>query len=427
MPAATLPAESLAHSLLLAARAVAAVRAGKSLGDAAEAWRGESPAARAAAQEISYGTLRRHGWSDFILARLMQRPPQPEIQALLGAALHRLETRPDAPHTVVDQAVAAAGQIAAGAFRGLVNGVLRNYLRQREALLEAATTDPVATHWHPAWWLERLKRAYPGSWQEIVAADNRQGPMTLRVNQRRGTRDDYQAQLAAAGIAARPVGPAALLLERPVPVEALPGFADGLASVQDAGAQLAAPLLDLADGLRVLDACAAPGGKTAHMLELAAADVTALDADATRVRLVEQNLARLGLGATTRAADARQPAEWWDGRPFDRILADVPCSASGVVRRHPDAKWLRRDADIRRFAAVQSEILEALWPLLQPGGRLVYVTCSLFPEENGRQIDAFLSRHADASPVPIDGQRDLQLIPDNDHDGFYYAALAKLA
>jgi 16S rRNA (cytosine967-C5)-methyltransferase len=420
---APLPADSLGWSLLLAARAIAAVRDGKSLTEALLALHKESPAARAAAQDVAYGVLRRYGWGDFILGRLLEKPlTHPETHALLLAALYRLETRPEATHTVVDQAVVAAGELAGGVFKGLVNGVLRNFLRQREALLAAAAADDQASQQHPAWWLARLRRAYPQDWQRIVAAGNSQPPMSLRVNQRRLSSAEYLARLELAGHTARLLGKRGVQLQKPLSVEALPGFFDGLVSVQDAGAQRAAELLDPSPGAYVLDACAAPGGKTAHLLEQADLDLLALDVDAVRARRIEENLQRLGLTATVRVADCSAVAQWWDGRLFDAVLADVPCSASGVVRRHPDIKWLRREGDIRRFAQTQTVILDALWPLLKPGGKLLYATCSVFPEENGAQIDAFLVRQANAECL-----RTEQLLPLEEHDGFYYALLRKAA
>lgn len=421
LPVCRLASDSLGYSLLLAARVLAAVRAGKSLTEALAALAGEPAPARAAAQDVAYGVLRAYGRGDFFLGRLMTRPlSHAETQTLLLAALYRLETRPDAAPTVVDQAVAAAGELAGGALKGVVNGVLRNFLRQREALLAALETDDVARHQHPAWWLARLCRAYRDTWPQIVAAGNSPPPMTLRVNQRKTTMASYLERLQGAGIAARPFGSVGLILDKPLPVDALPGFADGVVSVQDAGAQRAAELLDPAPGWRVLDACAAPGGKTAHLLERADVDVLALDIDAARVGRIADNLRRLGLSAGIRAADCADVPGWWDGRPFDAILADVPCSASGVVRRHPDIKTLRRESDIRRLVHAQAAIVDALWTVLKPGGRMLYATCSVFAEENGGQIDAFLARHADAQRVAEE-----RWLPQDDHDGFYYALLRK--
>ena len=420
-PPSRLPADSLGLSLLLAARVIAAVRAGQSLTQALRLLSDAAPATRAAAQDVAYGTLRRYGCGEFVLARLLTKPlSHTETEALLLAALFRLHTRPEAAYMVVDQAVAAAGEMTGGVFMGLVNGLLRSYLRQRESLEAAMAGDDEAAQQHPAWWLARLRRAHPEHWQEIVAAGNGPPPMTLRVNRRRATSEAYAARLLEAGSSARQVAANALLLAKPVTVDALPGFADGLVSIQDAGAQRAAQLLLPVAGERILDACAAPGGKAAHLLEAADIDLLALDIDATRTRRIEDNLRRLGLVAKVGVADCRASADWWDGRPFDAILADVPCSASGVVRRHPDIKYLRRESDIRRFALLQADLLDHLWPLLKPGGRLLYATCSVFPEENEGQIDAFLVRQPTARRLVEE-----RLLPREEHDGFYYALLRK--
>ncbi len=428
---AALKTDSLACALHLAATAVAAVIDGRSLNEALSqcwrAWPGLAAGQRGAVQDLAYGALRRHGRDDFYLAKLMQKVPAPAVRALLLVALARLQARPEEAHTIVDQAVEAAGAVTRGKAKALVNGVLRNFQRRRAELESAAQLDEVACWQHPRWWIARLRRAHPQAWQTILAAGNERPPMTLRVNRRRITATDFQARLATAGIAVRLLDCGALLLERPLPVERLPGFAAGLCSVQDAGAQRAALLLEVHDGMRVLDACAAPGGKTAHLLETARVDLLALDADAGRAVRVSENLLRLGLQARVRPADCREVDAWWDGREFDRILADVPCSASGVVRRHPDAKWLRREKDIAQFARTQREILEAMWRVLAPGGKLLYATCSLFAEENGRQIAAFAARQEDCMRLPINGMPELQLLPTEEHDGFYYALLEKQA
>ncbi len=418
---ASLPDDSLGRSLLLAARAIASVRDGKSLNEALLTLATEPPVARSAAQDVAYGVLRRYGWGSFILGRLLEKPlTHGETHALLLAALYRLETRPEAAHMVVDQAVMAAGELAGGVFKGLINGVLRNYLRQRLSLLAATASDDEAARQHPKWWLARLRKAYPQNWQQIVEAGNQQPPMTLRINQRQITQADYLLRLESAGLAALPVGKAGLQLLKPVAVDQLPGFNEGWVSVQDAGAQRAAELLDPAVRSRVLDACAAPGGKTAHLLERGDLDLLALDISGSRVKRINGTLNRLGLAAEVKIADCCEREKWWDGRPFDAILADVPCSASGVVRRHPDIKWLRREGDIRRFALMQTAILDALWPTLRPGGKLLYATCSVFSEENGAQIDAFLFRQAGAERLLEE-----QLLPQDEHDGFYYALLRK--
>ncbi len=339
------------------------------------------------------------------------------MRALLLVALTRLEIRPDTAHTVVDQAVQAAATLAQGRCKGLVNGVLRNFLRQQPALL-AAMVDQPAEWCHPGWWVERLRAAYPETWRAIVAAGNAAPPMALRINRRCGDRDRW---LAESGLGGRPWGSDGVLLDRPVPVDKLPGFAAGEVSVQDPGAQRAAAILDPAPGSRVLDACAAPGGKTAHLLESADLDLLALDVKASRCRRIDETLTRLGLRAEVTVADCRRPEDWWDGRPFDAILADVPCTASGVVRRHPDAKWLRRDDDVASFARTQAAILRGLWRLLKPEGKLLYATCSLFPEENAGQIASFLGRTPDARRC-----HEEQLLPDDEHDGFYYCLLEKI-
>jgi 16S rRNA (cytosine967-C5)-methyltransferase len=292
--------------------------------------------------------------------------------------------------------------------------------------LQAAVAAKDEARWqHPRWWIFRLRAEQPRAWQEALAAGNDHPPMALRVNGRRMAPQDYLLQLEEAGIPARLLPGGALVLEKPVPVERLPGFAQGLCSVQDAGAQRAAGLLDVADGMRVLDACAAPGGKTAHLLETSDLDLTALDVDGGRLEKVRDALSRLGLAATLKAADCRELSAWWDGKPFQRILADVPCSASGVVRRHPDIKWLRRDADIASFAATQAAMLDALWQTLAADGKMLYATCSVFHDENEAQVAAFARRHPDCRRLSIEGAAALQLLPDQDHDGFFYALLQK--
>ena len=428
----------LATALRGAAEAVAGVIAGRT----PEAILAATPAAlRPAVMDLVFGTLRDGGRGDFLLGRLLAKPLQePLIHALLLVALFRLEQRPRDAHTTVDQAVRAAAGVAGGRLKALVNGVLRSFLRRRDELLAAAATDPVARWRHPAWWIERLQAEQPQAWQDILGAGNSHPPMTLRVNSRRVPQGDFLRgvasadflrELNAAGIAARTLDANAIRLDSPVAVERLPGFAAGEVSVQDWGAQRAASLLDVRAGQRVLDACAAPGGKTAHILELAAADVTALELDPQRAQRVRDNLDRLGLQAEVRVADCQRLDDWWDGRPFERILADVPCSASGVARRHPDIKWLRRPADVAQFARTQAAILDALWRVLAPGGRMLYCTCSVFRAENADQIKEFCRRHADAGRLPTHAatgtDEELQLLPGPDHDGFYYALLQKLA
>jgi 16S rRNA (cytosine967-C5)-methyltransferase len=355
-----------------------------------------------------------------------------------------------APYTVVDQAVSAIAARRECAFaKGLVNAVLRNFLREREPWLERAKADEVAAWNYPAWWIDSVRRAWPDDWQSVLSAGNAPGPLTLRVNARRTTVAEYLQTLDANGIAATAIGSQAVKLATPMPVDRIPGFERGVVSVQDAGAQIAAPALAAQDGMRVLDACAAPGGKTCHVLELADVELVALEADASRAARIDENLSRLGLQAKVVIGDAGEPSRWHDGRAFDRILADVPCSASGIVRRHPDVRWLRRAADIPALVAQQRRILDALWPLLAPGGELLYVTCSIFPEEGEEQARWFERAHEDAVRLDAPGQ----LMPacsgaiaesrsaplstgtragqlqrtgaDIDHDGFFYARFQK--
>jgi len=419
----------LATALLNAANLLSTVLAGRTL-DAALAEASLSGPLRAAAMDLAYSALRRYGRDDFLLAQLVQRPlTDLAVRSLLLVALARLESRPEDAHTTVDQAVTAAASLAGGNFKGLVNGVLRNFLRQRDALLALVDANLMAHGQHPAWWIARLQKDHPQHWREILAAGNSHPPMTLRVNHRRIVSADFSAQLASGAIAAHAAGDAAFILDKPVPVERIPGFAEGLCSVQDAGAQYAARLLDVHDGQRVLDACAAPGGKAAHLLEShGSIDLLALDVESVRAARISENFARLGLisqRTAVKVGDAGTPQAWWDGRPFDRILADVPCTASGVVRRHPDAKWLRQPADIKRFAATQARILDALWGTLVSGGKMLYATCSVFAAENEDQVTAFAGRHADARRLMIAGAPYLQLLPNAEQDGFFYALLQK--
>jgi len=427
------------HRLLSqAADAVQGVREGRSLTDLLA----KVPAdLRPGTQALAFTALRRLGGAEAVRQQLASKAPPPRVDSLLLVALALLWPDPDpayTDHTLVDQAVTAAKNRAPASI-GFVNAVLRRFLREREALVAAAERSPLGAYNHPAWWVEKLRQDWPTQWQAILAANNRPPPMTLRVHAQRGSAAEYVERLAGQGIAARALGaptPQAVVLDKPVPVTALPGFTEGLVSVQDAAAQLAAPLVigaGLKPGARVLDACAAPGGKTAHLLELQPdLQLTALDADAQRLTRVQDNLKRLGQQATLKAADARQTATWWDGQPFDAILLDAPCSASGIVRRHPDVRWLRRPDDVTALAQIQAELLDALWPLLAPGGRLVYATCSVFRAEGQGQLDAFLQRQADAKSHAVPGFTG-HLLPLADNvqqtsatlDGFFYALLTK--
>ena len=443
-PAGQAPA--LSRLLEQTADAVQAVRGGRSLTEVLAACPGPL---RPGTQALSFLVLRRLGAAQAVRAILAPRTPPPAVEALLLSALALLwpdDAPPYADHTLVDQAVTAARKRAPQS-ASFLNAVLRRFLRERDALVATALKQPTARWNHPQWWIDRLKADWPGQWQAILAAAQERPPMCLRVNVRQFTGAQYLQQLEAAGLAARLVDVQTIVLDAPVPVDRLPGFADGAVSVQDAAAQRAAPLLvgaGLPPGARVLDACAAPGGKTAHLLELADLDVLAIDADPQRLKRVDDTLARLRLQARTRAGDGRRPADWWDGQPFDAILLDAPCSAAGIVRRHPDIRWLRRAEDIAALGRIQSELLDALWPTLKPGGWLLYATCSVFRTEGEHQIDAFLQRRG-ASGAHLDGRSPGHLLPlpDNgstgasspdsgtalgsrgDADGFYYALLRK--
>ncbi len=430
------PPIPLSDQLAATARTLMAVEQGRSLTDALA----KVPARlRPGAQALAFHALRHWGEAGALITLLAERPPEGAARALLGLALTLLLPQAAdgnvsyATHTVVDQAVQALQQLRLPqGLAGFVNACLRRYLREQDALLEQIQQDAQARWNHPFWWVQRVRRDHPQHWQAMLAASNRPAPMVLRVNRRRVGRDDYLAQLRAQGLAAEPVGAAGIELAQAVAVERLPGWEQGHCSVQDLAAQLAAPLLldaGLAPGARVLDACAAPGGKTAHLLECADLDLTALDVDPQRCERIRDNLQRLGLQARVLAADAAETDRWWDGRAFDAILLDAPCTASGIVRRHPDVRWLRRPGDIAQLAAQQLRLLEALWPALRAGGRLLYCTCSVFKAEGEQQISDFLRRHPDAQPLPAPGH----LMPGEpagiDHtgamDGFFYALLLK--
>ncbi|MDQ3186190.1 MAG: 16S rRNA (cytosine(967)-C(5))-methyltransferase RsmB [Pseudomonadota bacterium] len=418
----------------VAAATVVKVLAGASLtGVLQDCWRTHADLSgqqRGAIQDLSYGVLRFYGQLDALLGLLLNKPLWDQnLRCLLLVGLYQLEYSKTSVHAVVDNAVSASlGLKASKGAQGLVNAILRNFIRQRATLLERAAESEVGRYSHPQWWIDKLHMQYPQGYQAVLEAGNQRPPMTLRVNRRKLSVMEYRKGLIQNGMNAHLLWNDALELEWPVPVEKLPGFAEGLVSVQDAGAQLAAPLLDAQDGMRILDACAAPGGKSAHLLELAEMELTALDNDIVRVARITQNFSRLELKPHRIIhGNAAQPAGWWDGKQFDRILADVPCSASGVVCRHPDIKWLRRESDLFRFSARQREILDALWQMLTRGGKLLYATCSIFAEENKLQVEEFLRHHSDARLLPLSQVEtiDGQLLPNSHHDGFFYALLQK--
>jgi 16S rRNA (cytosine967-C5)-methyltransferase len=395
-----------------------------------------TPQQRGAAQDLSYGTLRFYGEIDAYLVQLLEKPlTDNRIHSILLVAIYQLLHDKADAFTVVNQAVQAVGElkhpVPKSWAKGLVNAILRNFIRQKDQLNAKLNQSEVAMYSYPQWWINKLKAQYPNHWQSMLEIGNQHPPMTLRVNAQKISIDEYMQLLRRQDIEAVEIGEQAIVLTKPVAVEKIPGFTAGIVSVQDYGAQMAAPLLDMQNNKRVLDACCAPGGKTGHILELAEVTLTALDNDENRLLRVQSNLDRLGLQAQLLVGDASSNS-WWDGICFDGILADVPCTASGIVRRHVDIKWLRREADVASFVVQQAKILPNLWRMLAKGGRLLYVTCSVFNEENQGQVDHFLQNNADATqlPYPLQAQSNIsqlngQLIPSIAHDGFFYALLQK--
>jgi len=389
--------------------------------------------------ELAYGTLRHWGSVDAIVSCLAAKPiADPLLRTLIAVALYQLDHTRAPPFAVVDRVVAAAAEAVRPAAKSLVNALLRRYLREREAIRAEVMQRDVARYSYPQWWIDRVRADYPEHWQSVLDAGNARAPLTLRVNRRVTSPRALSERFDAAAIDAQVIGESALIVGTPRPVGELPGFDDGAFSVQDLAAQLAAPLLDARDGMRILDACAAPGGKTTHLLELADVDVLALDIDARRLARIRDNVERLRLGdrrVRFVEGDAGNPPQWWDSRPFDRILLDAPCTASGVVRRHPDGKWRHRSGDVERFAREQARLLDACWPLLARGGKLLYATCSVFAAENDAPIARFFARHDDAlretqSFPSAAAHRDGQLLPSpegagHNQDGFFYALLRK--
>lgn len=437
----------LSQTLLAAARCLASVESGGSL---TESLGSVAPEARSAVQAVAFYAMRHWGlaraWRGFALRQL---PTDKTLASLTALSLLLMDVGmveagqappdswqcplgPDAPryapHTLVDQAVRAVRLATLPpASAGLINAVLRRFQRERATFVLHTERDAVARWGYPRWWQEAVMQAYPNQWQQVLLASQTPPALVLRVNRRRATVAEVVAALEGVGAKAHACGDTAVVVEAPGAVERLPGFEQGWWSVQDLAAQRAAPLLGLSDGLRVLDACAAPGGKTAHILELANVELTALDASGSRLARVKQNLQRLGLlsdRVRLAVADARHTQTWWNGQPFDVILADVPCTASGVVRRHPDIAWLRRQSDVMQAAKLATDILDALWSTLAPGGRLLLVTCSVFSEEGERQAAQLLARHRDARRLTCLGQRLPMPNRGLDHpgeDGFFYA------
>ena len=397
---------------------------------------------RPGVQALGFHALRWLGRAEALRQQLAKRPPPPEADALLCVVLALIWKEQDAPytpHTLVDQAVEAAKRSEATTHQAsFINGCLRRFLRERDTLVAKTDANPQAVWNHPQWWIDRVRKDHPDQWQTILRANNTKAPLVLRVNLQKTTVAQYLRTLKAIDIEAAQVGEHGVILTDAVPVPSLPGYAEGHFSVQDGAAQLAAPLLlnalPTGSKLNILDACAAPGGKTAHLLELGDNAVTALDIDARRCERIAQNLERLGLQARIVVGDAAQPNAWWDGRLFDGILLDAPCTSSGIVRRLPDVRWLRRPTDIAQLGGIQLQLLQTLWRLLKPGGAMVYCTCSVFRAEGDNQIKTFLAHHTDARLMPSPGHLLPQIsvphtaIPDNlmrEHDGFYYALLQK--
>lgn len=424
--------DSLALSLQGAALAVSLVLEGSALPQALTqsfAQMEATPQARGAIQDIAYRTMRGLGLADCLIKLMATKQPEPPIlYSLLCCALVLLNSNEDNPpyedFVLVDQAVNAAAASPNMVFaKGMVNAVLRRFLREKEELVKLAKKQVLAQWNYPQWWVDQCKAAYPQDWQRLLQIGNQAPSMCLRVNQRQITTDDYLKKLEEHQIQAHSIGPSAIRLEKALPVSQIPGFAEGLVSVQDAAAQLAAELLDVQDGMKVLDACAAPGGKTCHLLEIADIDLLALEIDGQRLQRIHENLARLQLYADLKQGDASRQ-NWWHGQSFDRILADVPCTASGVVRRHPDSRWLRRKTDAARLASSSALILDNLWRMLKPGGKMLLVTCSIWPIESETQAHAFMTRH-DAIRLDAPGQ----LLPtseiNNEHDGLFYALFQK--
>jgi len=417
----------------MAARAVTAVLDdGRSLdaalGSVPATW---TDADRALVNALAYGVLRDYRQLDVMLAPRLSRAPQPLLKALLLVGIYQLERMRVPAHAAVHATVAATRELKLGRARGMVNAVLRGH--QRDGAPELPDS-PGVQYSHPDWLLHAIRADWPDTHTDVLAGNNTQAPMHLRVNSRATSRDAYMAHLAEADIKARamPQADTGITLEAPMSAQALPGFAEGRVSIQDGAAQLAAGLLDAQDGDRVLDACAAPGNKSAHMLEQADIDLLALDIDGARLATLDDTFERLRLTAHTQAADALDVANWWDGRPFDRILLDAPCSGTGVIRRHPDIKWLRRASDVTAAAERQAALLRALWSTLAPGGRLVYATCSILQAEGVDGVTAFLDEHADARERTVEadwGQMQAagRRIAPGQHgfDGFYYAVLER--
>lgn len=433
MPKETLPKDSLAFALLKAAKASEHVLKGQSLPDAlAEIFSKEelSSQVMGAIQSIAYRTMRNLGMAQFLLKKLTFKLPNDSfLRAFFYVAFSLLlkqnDTRAYEPFTLVNQSVLAAKSIPSLFHQQkLVNAILRRFLREEKSLLEIAQKDPVARWNYPLWWIQKLKKSYPQKWEQILTIGNSNPPLTLRVNTRKIAVSDYLKKLSERDIAFQQVGPVAIQLKKALPVHQIIGFQEGWVSVQDAAAQKVVELLDLKPQMRILDACAAPGGKTALLLEQMDLNLTALDVSKERLQRVFENLDRLGLSARVIQGDAREKT-WWDQEYFDCIIVDAPCTASGILRRHPDIRWLRRESDIQQLTTLSAQILDNLWQLLRPNGKLLFITCSIWPEESEKQAKRFEKKHlakrlsALGQLLPTDTQTD-------NHDGLFYALFQKV-
>lgn len=423
------------HSQLIAANCVSEVIKGHNLNHVFDRHFDHhshiTPQQKSIAIFLAYGAIRFLGENQFFIRKLINKKiTNKKIEALLCVALFQLNHDQSNDFTIVNEAVEAAKFINKSWAGSFVNGVLRNFIRQKDNLKSELKNDEEAFYSYPLWWIRLIKEAYNKDWESILLNGNKHPPLTLRINVRKINLKQYEEKLKSESIEYRVLGDIALELTQPIPVEKIPGFIEGEVSVQDFGAQLAAKLLDLKDGQVCLDACSAPGGKTGHMLEIADIELVSIDQQKERLYKVKENLERLQLHAHLKCADLLAIKSWWNDKLFDRILLDTPCSASGVVRRHVDIKWLRRPRDIEMFAKQQKIMLQAMWQLLKKGGKLLYATCSIFPDENQRVIDDFIKEHSDAKEVKwsVDSKYskyENQLIPSENHDGFFYALFEK--
>lgn len=418
----------------------AVIQQGKSLTDALSSSENLDPRERAFCRELCYGTLRWHDRLEAILNLLLKKPFKPkdlDITALALIGLYQIIYLSTPDHAAVSETVNQCKSGKKSWAKGVLNGVLRNFLRNRESLEKTVDEQLNQRTSHPSWLIQEITKTWKEQAIDILDANNQYPPMSIRVNQKKITRDNYLKQLNDNAIAAieNPFNKVGLTLKHPVNVDQLPDFWQGASSVQDGAAQLAAELLDIKEGQRILDVCAAPGGKTAHILESAPGTVSlsALDIDESRNQRIIENLQRLQLDAEVMTVDALEPNEWFDGKPFQRILLDAPCSATGVIRRHPDIKLLRKPSDIPALSKLQNELLNTIWPLLDKNGVLLYATCSILSAENSQQISTFMAKHPDAKEIKITAdwgyacEHGRQILPgDHNMDGFYYACLTKI-